>query len=133
VATSTDDADVQRLIARSRDLKRELIDFAEHKRFDRWLEPIAAKAARTADPKQCEAEWVRGLDDLVMTFRFPDGGGIIDRFLAVRKDLADDDRKLLETWRDRAGDGVHQRRHPGTQPGRDAQGPGAIHRVLRRG
>lgn len=108
MATSTDDADVQRLIARSRDLKRELIDFAEYKRFDRWLEPIAAKAARAADPKQREAEWIRGLDDFVMTFRFPDGGGIIDRFLAARKDLADDDRKLLETWRDRPVDSIFE-------------------------
>jgi hypothetical protein len=114
VATSTgntpnaDSTGIQRLIARSRDLKRELIDFAENKRFARWLEPIASKTAQVADPKQREAQWIRGLDDFVMTFRFPDGDGIIDRFLVARKDLADDDRKFLETWRDGLVDSIFE-------------------------
>lgn len=105
---NADGTGIQQRIARARDLKRELIDFAENRRFDHWLAPIAAKMATVSDPRQRDAQWIRALDDFVMTFRFPDGDGIIDRFLAARKDLADDDRKLLETWRDGLVDSIFE-------------------------
>lgn len=106
--TDDDDEDVQQLIARSRELKRELIDLAKNKRFERWLQPVVQKAAQITDPQQREAEWIRGLDDFVMTFRFPDGQGIIDRFPAARKDLSADDRRLLEGWRDNLVDAIFE-------------------------
>ena len=102
------DGDLQQLIAHSRDLKRELIDFAEHKRFDRWLAPMAAKVAAESDPRQRDTQWIRALDDFIMTFRFPDGDGVIDRFLAARKELAESDRQLLETWRDGLVDSIFE-------------------------
>jgi hypothetical protein len=103
-----DDGGIQGLIARSRDLKRELIEFAEHKRFDRWLAPIVAQTAAVSDARQRDAQWIRALDDFVMKFTFPDGDGIIDRFLAARKDLTDADRKLLETWRNGLVDSIFE-------------------------
>jgi hypothetical protein len=110
VAATPDGTGIQQRIKRSRELKGELIDFAKTKRFERWLEPVVMKTAKVTDARQREAEWIRGLDDFTMTFRFPDGDGVIDRFLAARKDLADDDRKLLESWRDNLVDSIFELR-----------------------
>jgi hypothetical protein len=92
--------DIQHLVDRTRELKRALIDYAENKRFDRYLQPIATRASETRDPRQRQAAWISGLDDFVMTFKFPDGATLIDRFLGTRKDLDEADRTLLESWRE---------------------------------
>jgi hypothetical protein len=92
--------DIQHLVDRTRELKRALIDYAENKRFDRYLQPIATRASETRDPRQRQAAWISGLDDFVMTFKFPDGATLIDRFLGTRKELDEADRRLLESWRD---------------------------------
>lgn len=110
MAATPDGTDIQQRVKRSRELKGELIDFAKTKRFERWLEPIVTKTAKVTDARQRETEWIRGLDDFIMTFRFPDGDGVIDRFLAARKDLAADDRELLESWRDNLVDGIFELR-----------------------
>ncbi|HEY1700935.1 MAG TPA: hypothetical protein VGG75_14590 [Trebonia sp.] len=47
--------DIQHLVDRTRELKRELIDYAENKRFDRYLQPIATRASETRDPRQRQA------------------------------------------------------------------------------
>lgn len=50
------------------------------------------------------------MDDFIMTFRFPDDTGVIDRFLAARgKDLLKPDRKILEGWLDPV-DGIFELR-----------------------
>jgi hypothetical protein len=88
------------LLEHARELKRELVDFAENNRFDRWLRPLLEQAAAVQDPREREAQLIRALDDFVMTFRFPDGDTLIDRFLAARPDLPDADRELLSNWKD---------------------------------
>jgi hypothetical protein len=109
---------MQRLADRCGDLKRQLVAFAESPRFDRWREQELAKAASGEDTTSAKGSalvrgserWVQAMDDFVMTFRFPDETGVIDRFLAARgKDLRKPDRKILEGWRDPV-DGIFELR-----------------------
>jgi hypothetical protein len=103
-------ADPRRLASRGGELKRQLVAFAESARFDRWREPELAKAADGGDggaPGRGSDRWVSAMDDFIMTFRFADGTGVIDRFLAARgKDLRKPDRRMLEGWRDPV-DGIY--------------------------
>jgi hypothetical protein len=109
---------MRRLADRCGDLKRQLVAFAESPRFDRWREQELAKAA-SADEDDAPAggsaldkgseRWIPAMDDFIMTFRFPDETGVIDRFLAARKDLRKPDRKILEGWLDPV-DGIFELR-----------------------
>lgn len=106
-------AEIKRLVDRCAGLKRQLVAFAESARFDRWREPELAKASEAAEdsaPAKGSERWISAMDDFVMMFRFPDGTGVIDRFLAARsKDLRKSDRKILEGWRDPV-DGIFELR-----------------------
>jgi hypothetical protein len=111
--------DMRRLADRCGDLKRQLVAFAESPRFDRWREQELAKAASAGEdgaPARGSAlargseRWIQAMDDFIMTFRFPDETGVIDRFLAARgKDLSKPDRKVLEGWLDPV-DGIFELR-----------------------
>lgn len=108
-------SEIKRLIIASADLKRELVAFAQSARFDRYREAELRKAAgEGGDPPAPGGDrWVQAMDDFIMTFRFPDGTGVIDRFLASGgtggKPLRKSDRRLLEGWRDPV-DGVFELR-----------------------
>jgi hypothetical protein len=106
-------ADPRRLADYSGELKRQLVAFAESARFDRWREPELARAADASDgaaPRKGSSRWVSAMDDFIMTFRFADGTGVIDRFLAARgKDLRKSGRRMLESWRDPV-DGIFELR-----------------------
>ncbi|MBO0803269.1 MAG: hypothetical protein J2P25_09380 [Nocardiopsaceae bacterium] len=112
-------AEMRRLAERCGDLKRELVAFAESPRFARWREAELAKAAGGSSggdgaedfdeddgdgggrPPKGSDRWIAAMDDFIMTFRFPDGTGVVDRFLSARrKELRKPDRKILEGWRD---------------------------------
>ena len=104
--------EIRRLVGRSGELKRELVAFARSARFDRYREEELRKAAAEGEdpPAPGSDRWVQAMDDFVMTFRFPDGTGVIDRFLASSgTDLRKADRRLLEGWRDPV-DGVFELR-----------------------
>jgi hypothetical protein len=115
----TDPAALQRLVARASDLKRMLVAFAESPRFDRWRVPELVKAAEAADttgaaggtpPAKGTERWITAMDDFIMTFRFPDGAGVVDRYLSASgKNLDKRDRKLLEGWREPV-DGIFELR-----------------------
>lgn len=112
-------ADMRRLTDRCGDLKRQLVAFAESPRFDRWREQELAKAASAGEDgasirgsalDKGSERWIQAMDDFIMTFRFPDDTGVIDRFLAARgKDLRKPDRKILEGWLDPV-DGIFELR-----------------------
>jgi hypothetical protein len=112
-------ADMRRLADRCGDLKRQLVAFAESPRFDRWREQELAKAASAGEDSapaggsaldKGSERWIQAMDDFIMTFRFPDDTGVIDRFLAARgKDLRKPDRKILEGWLDPV-DGIFELR-----------------------
>jgi hypothetical protein len=100
------------------DLKRDLVAFAQAGRFALWRDPFIARSlygnARVgrpaAFPEPTDREFLRVLDDFVMTFRFPDGSGIVEKFLKANEDLSGDDKKLLKAWRDSV-DGIFEVEH----------------------
>jgi hypothetical protein len=109
-------AELERLVDRCGDLKQQLVAFAESARFDRWREQELAKAADASDDSALSRgsdRWVSAMDDFIMTFRFPDGTGVVDRFLAAHgkdgKELRKSDRRILEGWRDPV-DGIFELR-----------------------
>lgn len=124
-AKVTDPAALRRVAARAGDLKRMLVAFAQSPRFDRWRVPELAKAsssagaagsagaadaAGAAPPAKGSERWIAAMDDFIMTFRFPDGTGVVDRYLSASgKNLDKRDRKLLEGWRDPV-DGIFELR-----------------------
>jgi hypothetical protein len=89
-------------------LKRDLVAFAQAGRFARWRDPFIAQALYGtgqvgrpgAFPEPTDREFLRVLDDFVMTFRFPDGSDLVEKFLNANDGLPADDKKLLKTWRD---------------------------------
>lgn len=103
--------EIARLVGRSGDLKADLVEFARTKRFDRYREQELIKGADTPDgapPPYGSPRWIRAMDDFIMTFRFPDGTGVIDRYLSAT-DLRASDRKLLRGWLDPV-DGIFELR-----------------------
>ena len=98
------DDEIKRLITRAGELKAELLSYAQTKRFDRYREAELRKAAEARDDAKLEPggdRWITAMDDFIMTFRFPDGTGVIDRYLAANgKNLRKSDRVLLDGWRD---------------------------------
>lgn len=108
-------AEMRRFAERCADLKRQLVAFAESPRFGRWREAELAKASdggedESGPPEKGSERWIAAMDDFIMTFRFPDGTGVIDRFLSARgQDLRKPDRKILQEWRDPV-DGIFELR-----------------------
>jgi len=89
---------VTELVARSVDLKRELVAFAQHPRFTKALRTAVSRlpAGRIRD----EADKVNLLDSFVIGHRLPDGRTLIDSFVATRRDLGEREREMLLGWRD---------------------------------
>lgn len=91
-------ADVDDLVARSGDLKRGLVAFAQQPRFQR--EAARAALARGFDPAEAEEhETIGFLDFFVLQHRLADGRTMVERFVDSRADLAEDERQMLLGWR----------------------------------
>jgi hypothetical protein len=106
IATDTPSAS---LLARTGELKRQLVDFAESPRFDRWLTSALQEAA---GPERLleESTLIRTIDDFIFTHRSADGKTVIDRFVATRPDLPPAERDMLLGWRDSVM-GIFEVRH----------------------
>jgi hypothetical protein len=119
VTDLADAADMRRLAEHCGDLKKLVVAFAQSARFDRWRGQELAKAAGDGEEAGSfsgsaldvgSERWIQAMDDFIMTFRFPDDTGVIDRFLAARgKELRKSDRKIIEGWRDPV-DGIFELR-----------------------
>jgi hypothetical protein len=85
------------LIERSAALKRDLVQFAEGPRFERSL---TAALLEAADPEGQldEARAIDVIDRFTLQRRLPDGGTVVDRFVASRPDLTA--AEMLLGWRD---------------------------------
>jgi hypothetical protein len=87
------------LVRRSGDLKGELVDFAQGSRlarsFRRAFEERFADAAAVD-----EEQFINFLDWFVLQHRLPDGQTVVERFVAARQDLSDEERAMLLGWRD---------------------------------
>jgi hypothetical protein len=93
-------ATVQRLVARSAELKRELVEFAQNPRFARRLD---AQLFDAADPDGCldEATAISVIDRFALQHHLSDGRTVLERFVAQRRPpLADEERQMLLSWQD---------------------------------
>ncbi|MEV7130165.1 hypothetical protein [Streptomyces sp. NPDC093260] len=91
---------VDRLVARSGDLKSELVAFAQNPRFARRLDARLDEAADRLGFLD-EATAVETIDHFALQYRLPDGSTVVERFVAQRRPpLPQDERAMLLGWRD---------------------------------
>jgi hypothetical protein len=87
------------LVARSGELKRELVEFAQHPRFGNELQ-------RAFDACLGGLDWVddeqacNALDYFVFQHRLRDGRTVVESFTLTRSDLDEPERAMLLGWRD---------------------------------
>ncbi|MFC0532495.1 hypothetical protein [Phytohabitans kaempferiae] len=87
------------LVARSGDLKRELVQYTQQPRYDRALRE--ALLARDLPPTVSEEQqWIMFLDYFVLQHRLPNGKTVVEQFVAAHPDLPEAERDLLLGWRD---------------------------------
>ena len=89
--------DLARLIERSAELKRDLVDFACSPRLERAL---AAAMLEAGLEELEEADAIGTIDRFALQYRMRDGRTVVDRFVASRPDLDAADREMLLGWRD---------------------------------
>jgi hypothetical protein len=86
------------LVARSGDLKRELVEYAQRPRYDRAFR----EALLTQDPDVVtdDQKFVMFFDHFVLQHRLRNGKTVVEQFVAARPDLPEAERELLLGWRD---------------------------------
>ncbi|WP_234327972.1 hypothetical protein [Streptomyces sp. NRRL F-2664] len=90
---------VTELVARSGELKSELVEFAQHSRFGRQL--AARLRAAGGSGLLDEGIAVRTVDHFALQHRLHDGTTVVERFIAQRRPpLTADERAMLLGWRD---------------------------------
>ena len=82
------------LLDRSGDLKRELLEFSSHPRFDRDRREVLRKhfSNRFVDD---ELELVAAIEYFLLQHELRTGKTVVERFVASRPDLPEDERGLL--------------------------------------
>ncbi|MGH8933029.1 MAG: hypothetical protein ACRDZO_20990 [Egibacteraceae bacterium] len=90
--------DVTELVARSGDLKRELVAFGRRPRFAKAFRATIGGAGDLFAGD--EDELIGKIDSFVLRHRLADGRTVIDHFVAARRDLSEQDREMLLSWRD---------------------------------
>ena len=89
----------ERLIERSGDLKRDLLDFAKGSEFSAALKQALEKRfGRVAVGD--ESEMANFLDEFVLQHRLPDGRTLLERFVEAHPKLPADERQMLLGWLD---------------------------------
>src|SRR5215468_2234280 len=86
------------LVARSGDLKRELVEYAQRPRYDRAFR----EALLTQDPDVVvdDQKFIMFLDHFVLQHRLRNGKTVVEQFVAARPDLPEAEREMLLGWRD---------------------------------
>ncbi|HZN20867.1 MAG TPA: hypothetical protein VFB84_22190 [Micromonosporaceae bacterium] len=93
MATATD------LVARSGDLKRELVEYAQQPRYHRvFREVLRTQGADLAGVD--EQRLTMFFDHFVLQHRLRNGKTVVEQFVAARPDLPEAERELLLGWRD---------------------------------
>jgi hypothetical protein len=82
----SDEPSLARLIERSAELKRALVDFALSPRMERHLERFMVEGA---GPQEVliEDEAIDAIDRFALLYRLPNGKTVLDQFLASRASL----------------------------------------------
>ena len=87
------------LVARSAELKGQLLDFARQPRYGRAFgEALLARDLTTSIPY--EDQLILFMDHFVLQHRLRNGRTVVEQFVASRPDLPQNDRDLLLGWRD---------------------------------
>jgi hypothetical protein len=91
---------IEALLARSADLKGELVEFAQSPRFSRQLN-TRLNAAADRHGYLDEITAVLTIDHFALQHRLPDGRTVLERFVAQRRPpLSGDEREMLLGWLD---------------------------------
>jgi hypothetical protein len=87
------------LLDRSAELKRELLDFSWQPRFDRERREVLGDHFRNRSVAD-EPELITALDYFLLQHELRSGKTVVERFVASRLGLPEDERELLLGWRD---------------------------------
>jgi hypothetical protein len=99
-STPAGDISIEDLIARSADLKRELVAFAQSPPFARRLSALLSDAADRHGYLD-EGTAVLVIDHFALQNRFSDGRRLVERFVAQRRPrLPGDEQEMMLGWRD---------------------------------
>ncbi|MGK2880913.1 MAG: hypothetical protein ACSLE6_09030 [Mycobacterium sp.] len=91
--------EIANLVERSADLKRELLDFSLHPRFDRERRQVLEEFFPSGIVGD-ESDLITALDHFLLQHELRSGKTIVERFALHRRDLTEQDRELLLGWRD---------------------------------
>ena len=95
----SDEPSLARLIERSAELKRTLVDFALSPRMERHLERFMVEGTGSHEVL-IEDEAIEAIDRFALLYHLPNGKTVLDQFLASWPDLSAADREMLRGWRD---------------------------------
>lgn len=87
------------LVARSGDLKRELVLYAQQPRYDRALREALLARDLPSNVSE-EQQWIMFLDYFVLQHRLPNGKTVVEQFVAAHPGLPEAERDLLLGWHD---------------------------------
>jgi hypothetical protein len=90
---------IKSLVERSGELKGELLEFSWHPRFDRERREVLRDHCRNGFVTD-ESELIAALDYFLLQRELRSGKTVVERFVADRPDLPEDERELLLGWRD---------------------------------
>src|SRR6266540_5814666 len=87
------------LVARSGDLKRDLVEFAHSRRFARQMDEAVWRYLDEAGVDD-EGSAINAIDRFILQHRLPDGRTIVEVFVEKHPELSEEDREMLLGWRD---------------------------------
>ena len=96
---STVRVDVGALVARSAELKRELLEFSQRPRYDRAFQKAMATSG-LGPVVTDEQRLTMVIDHFVLQFRLRNGRTVVEEFVAARTDLPETEQQMLLGWRD---------------------------------
>src|SRR5688500_5041062 len=81
------------LVERAGELKRQLVEFSQHPRYDRAFREMLAEHGEDADTEN-EQDLILLWDFFVLEHRLPDGRTVAEQFVDTRPDLPPQDRQM---------------------------------------
>jgi hypothetical protein len=88
------------LVARSGDLKRDLVRYAEQPRYDRAFREALLSHEDVASVVVDEQKMTTVFDHFLLQYRLRNGKTVVEQFVAAHPDLPDAERDMLLGWRD---------------------------------
>jgi hypothetical protein len=95
----TSTVDIDALVERSGELKRELLEFSRRPRYDRPFQAAIA-AADLGQLGTDEGSLIAVVDRFLLQHRLRNGRTVVEEFVAARSDLPEPERTMLLGWQD---------------------------------